>query len=100
MKCRRTLLVGVKIMILQSSIRFVSRKCLDFFDHYTPLTDRSLAEAARLAGFKVEKCIQKFLSYTAKRKLPKSPKMLSLYLKLAVTWPLLGTQAIFSGRKA
>ena len=58
-------------MILQPNIRYAYKEYWDFFDHHTPLSDRSLVEALQMVGFKIEKVLPKFLPYTTKSKIPK-----------------------------
>lgn len=96
----RILRSGGRVIVLQPNIRFVGGEYWDFFDHHTPLTDRSLSEAVDLAGFRVTTCIDRFLPYTTKSRLPKSPAMVSLYLRVPLAWRLLGKQALVVGTKA
>jgi hypothetical protein len=44
-----------------SNIKYLPEMYWDFWDHYLPLTERSLQEVLELVGFKVERCIPKFL---------------------------------------
>ncbi|MHB8876814.1 MAG: class I SAM-dependent methyltransferase, partial [Myxococcaceae bacterium] len=43
-EARRILRAGGRLIILQPNIRFLAREYWDFFDHHTPLSDRSLVE--------------------------------------------------------
>jgi SAM-dependent methyltransferase len=99
-ECHRILRSGGRVIVLQPNIRFLPGEYWDFFDHHTPLTDRSLAEAVNLAGFAVTTCIPRFLPYTTKSRLPKSPALVSLYLKVPFAWNFLGKQALVVGTKA
>jgi SAM-dependent methyltransferase len=99
-ECHRILRSKGRVIVLQPNIRFLPGEYWDFFDHHTPLTDRSLAEAVNLAGFAVTTCIPRFLPYTTKSRLPKSPAMVSLYLKVPLAWNILGKQALVVGTKA
>jgi len=99
-ECHRILRSGGRVIVLQPNIRFLPGEYWDFFDHHTPLTDRSLAEAVNLAGFAVTTCIPRFLPYTTKSRLPKSPALVSLYLKVPLAWKFLGKQALVVGTKA
>lgn len=98
-ECHRILRPGGRVIVLQPNIRFLPGEYWDFFDHHTPLTDRSLAEGVTLAGFAVTTCIARFLPYTTKSKLPKSPAMVSMYLKVPLAWRFLGKQALVVGTK-
>ena len=55
---RRVIRPGGRIIILQPNIRFLAREYWDFFDHHTPLSDRSLSEALQLLGMKIVVCYQ------------------------------------------
>lgn len=48
-ECLRVLRPGGKIMLLHPNIRYVPGEYWDFFDHYTPLTEKSMSEALGLA---------------------------------------------------
>ena len=47
-ECLRVLKPNGKIMILQPNIKYVPGAYWDFFDHYTPLTEKSMIEALEL----------------------------------------------------
>lgn len=91
-ECRRLLRPGGRLLILQPNIRYVKGAYWDFFDHHTPLTEKSLAEALLLSGFRVETSFAKFLPYTTKSRLPQHPALISLYLKIPLAWQFLGKQ--------
>jgi hypothetical protein len=77
---------------LQPNIRFCARDYWMFFDHVTPLDDRSLSEALETNGFRVTRCIPRFLPYTTKSKLPRAPWMIRAYLACPLAWRVLGAQ--------
>jgi len=95
----RILKPGGKVLILQPNIRFVGGEYWDFFDHHTPLTDRSLVEALELAGFEMEEVIPRFLPYTTRSALPQATWLVNLYLRVPLAWRILGKQAFVVGRK-
>jgi len=80
-------------MILQPNIRFCFKDYWMFFDHITPLDDRSLSEVLEINGFKVVECRPKFLPYTMKSKLPNSILLLKMYLKFPLIHRIFGKQA-------
>ncbi|MCU7374976.1 class I SAM-dependent methyltransferase [Paucibacter sp. O1-1] len=45
---RRILCRGGKVIVLQPNIRYLPGEYWDFFDHHTPLTERSLVEGLQL----------------------------------------------------
>jgi len=88
-----------KFLILQPNIRFCYKDYWMFFDHISPLDDRSLCEALELRGFRILMCNPRFLPYTTKSKLPKSVSLLRLYLKLPFIQKLIGKQALILSEK-
>jgi len=95
----RILRAGGRIIILQPNIRFLPGEYWDFFDHHTPLTDRSLVEGVKLAGFTPVRVIPRFLPYTTRSRLPQSPFLVRLYLRFPPIWRVLGKQAVVIARK-
>ncbi len=87
-----------KLLVLQPNIRYCARDYWMFFDHITPVDDRALAEAFAATGFDVELCLPRFLPYTTKSRLPSSPLLVRLYLKVPLAWRFLGAQAFMVGR--
>jgi len=83
-----------RIIVLQPNIRFLPGEYWDFFDHHTPLTDRSLVEGLQLAGFSPSIVHPRFLPYTTKSRLPKAAFLVRLYLHLPLLWYLFGKQAL------
>jgi SAM-dependent methyltransferase len=96
---KRILRANGRLIILQPNIRFLYDVYWDFFDHHTPLSDRSLKEAISLIGMTAEVLIPRFLPYTTKSRIPRSPWLVRLYLKVPVAWSLLGKQALLVARK-
>ena len=99
-EARRILSPGGRIIVLQPNIRFLPGEYWDFFDHHTPLTDRSLVEALRLAGFEPTLVLPKFLPYTTKSRLPKGAVFVRLYLRFPLAWRILGKQALVVAEKS
>jgi SAM-dependent methyltransferase len=89
----RVLRPGGRFLILQPNYRFCYRDYWMFFDHLTPLDDRSLTEALETNGFRVVHSIPRFLPYTTKSRYPKAMFLLRLYLRVPLVWRLLGQQA-------
>jgi SAM-dependent methyltransferase len=95
----RILRPGGRLIVLQPNIRYVGAAYWDFIDHQTPLTEHSLAEAARLAGLEIEKVIPRFLPYTTKSRLPQHPLLVRWYLKLPLAWRIMGRQTLLIARR-
>lgn len=95
----RVLKRGGEILVLQPNIRYCAKDYWMFFDHITPLDDRSISEALEIAGFSVKECIPQFLPYTTKSRLPKTLIGLKVYIRLPVLWKLFGKQAFIRAGK-
>lgn len=89
---RNVLKKGGKLLILNPNIRFSTADYWDYFDHLTPVSDRSVVEALLALGFHIELCIPKFVPNTIKDRLPKWPFLVKLYLKLPFLYPIFGKQ--------
>jgi SAM-dependent methyltransferase len=87
------------LMALGPNYKHLSSAYWDFFDHHLPLTDRSVAEALVMAGFRVEERIDKFLPYTMSQGFRPPIWTLSLYLKMPFFWKIFGKQFLVVGRK-
>lgn len=89
-----------RLLVLQPNIRFCARDYWMFFDHITPLDDRSLTEALEMTTFRVTECIVRFLPFAMKgSRLPKSALMVRLYLKFPLAWRVLGQQSFLVAKK-
>jgi SAM-dependent methyltransferase len=88
-----------RLIVLQPNIRFVGAAYWDFLDHRVALTDRSLAEAARLAGFEIESLRPRFLPYSTKSSLPQHPLLIRAFLAFAPAWRLLGKQTLLVAKR-
>ncbi|MDR2408124.1 MAG: class I SAM-dependent methyltransferase [Bacteroidales bacterium] len=93
-QCHRILRGGGKIIVLQPNIRLAGGAYWDFFDHQTPLTEKSLAEALELAQFKIKQMFPRFLPYTTKSAIPQHPLLVRLYLHFPLAWQLMGKQSL------
>jgi hypothetical protein len=83
-----------EVWILTPNIKYVGGKYWDFYDHITPITDKSIIEAAELCGFKIKKCIDRFLPFTTKSRLPQNGWIVRLYLMLMpLTGKVFGEQS-------
>ena len=96
----RVLTSGGRLLVLQPNIRLTREAYWDFVDHSLPITDRSLVEALRLSGFTIELVKVRFLPYTTDSRLPISPTLIRLYLKIPIAQYLLGKQSFVVARKA
>jgi SAM-dependent methyltransferase len=94
---RRLLKPGGRVIVLQPNIRLVGDAYWDFIDHKVALTEKSLSEAAELAGFRTTTLITRFLPYTTKSRFPQHPLLVRAYLAFRPSWWLLGRQTLYVG---
>lgn len=83
---------GGRIIALGPNIKYLPGAYWDFFDHLIPLSDKSISEALKAGGFRIELVRARFLPYTMSEKRQYPPILLSLYLRLPFIWRLLGKQ--------
>lgn len=86
---------GGAVIVLQPNVRLLGGAYWDFIDHSVALTERSLAEAAELAGLHTTTVIKRFLPYTTKSRLPKGPIVVRAYLAIRPAWYILGKQTLY-----
>lgn len=88
-----------RVVVLQPNIRLVGGAYWDFIDHHVALTERSLVEAAELAGLRTIEVRTRFLPYTTKGRLPKRPDLVRAYLAFPPAQRLLGKQTLYIGER-
>ena len=91
---RDLLAPGGRLIVLQPNVRLTGGSYWDFIDHHVPLTERSLVEAATLAGLQPIHLTTRFLPYSTKGRLPQHPLLVRWYLRLPILWRLLGKQTL------
>lgn len=97
---RRVLADDGTVLILQPNFRYTGAAYFDFIDHRVVLTDRSLVEALEVNGFRIETLIRRFLPYTSKSALPRSPAAVRAYLRCPPLWRIFGQQTFVAARKS
>lgn len=98
-EAHRCLKRGGRIVCLGPNIRTIPGAYWDFWDHYLPLTELSLAEGLELAGFTIAESRARFLPYTMARDRNPPLWMVSLYLSVPLLWRVLGRQFLVVGVK-
>lgn len=95
----RCLKPGGIIICLGPNIKFVPGSYWDYWDHFIPITENSIAEALVLKGFKITMKMDRFLPYTMSG--GKNPPLIAvkLYLRLTITWRFFGKQFLVIGKK-
>jgi SAM-dependent methyltransferase len=90
---------GGRILVLGPNFRRCPRDYYDYFDHHLPLTEKSVSEALRLAGYEVELAWPSTLPYTFRSRLPSWPWLVRVYLKLPLLWRVFGAQFFIAARR-
>jgi SAM-dependent methyltransferase len=88
-----------RLIALGPNIKYLEGEYWDFFDHYLPLTEMSLAELLSLSGFRVEQSTGRFLPYTMSLGYQPSLWKVRLFLKFPILWRIFGRQFLVIGRK-
>ena len=91
---------GGRVIVLQPNIRLVGPRYWDFIDHRVALTERSLLEAAELAGLGTVDLVTRFLPYSTKGRLPTARALVRAYLAFRPAWWLMGKQTLFVGERS
>jgi SAM-dependent methyltransferase len=96
---RHCLKAGGRLICMGPNIRFLSANYWDFWDHYLPLSDYSLAEGLEAHGLPVEHSVSKFMPYTMARGSQPPLFFIRAYLALPLAWKILGKQFLIIARK-
>jgi hypothetical protein len=79
-------------LIIQTNIKYTSREHRGFIGHHIALCENSLVKALLIESCEIGEYMPRFLSYSVNTSPSKSSKLLSVYLKMPLTWRLLGKQ--------
>ncbi|MFV0493657.1 glycosyltransferase [Mycobacterium sp.] len=96
---RRVLKPGGHLIAMGPNIRFLAGDYWDFWDHGVPISDRSLIELLGVLGFTIAETRDRFLPYSACWSLPKSARLVRLYLGVKPAWPIFGKQFLIRAQK-
>ncbi len=95
----RCLKQGGKIVCLGPNIKYVNGMYWDFWDHFVPITEESLAELLILKGFIVNRKIARFLPYSMSGGFKPPVLFVAIYLKLPFIWRFFGKQFLVIAEK-
>jgi SAM-dependent methyltransferase len=95
----RCLKPGGRLIALGPNSRCLPGAYWDFWDHYLPLTERSLTEALENRKFGIEKSFAQFLPYTMVQRREYPLIFVRLYLRLPWSWRVFGKQFLLVARK-
>ncbi len=99
LQIHRCLRPGGRLICMGPNIRCLPGVYWDFWDHYLPLTERSLRELLELLDFKIERCVARFLPYRMSGRRPAALPLVRIYLKLPLVWPIMGKQFLIIATK-
>lgn len=98
-EARRCLKPGGTMVCMGPNVRYLPGAHWDFWDHFIPLTERSLAELLALKGFDVRLQVPRFLPYSMSTGVTPPLFLVAWYLKLPFVWPWFGKQFVVVGEK-
>lgn len=99
MEARRCLKPGGRLICMGPNVRHLAGAYWDFWDHYLPLTERSMAELLRMQGYEVEMECDRFLPYTMVGQSEKPLFLVSWYVRMPFIWRFFGAQFLVIARK-
>jgi len=88
----RALKPGGRLIAMGPNIKVVGGGYWDFFDHYLPLTELSLAEVAKKRGFAIVGSWPRFLPYTMSAGREHPIVAVRAYLFMPFAWRFFGKQ--------
>jgi len=95
----RCLKPGGRLICLGPNIKYLNGQYWDFWDHYLPLSDWSLAEILKMTGFEIERQVPRFLPFTMVNRPEPHAMLVKLYLKMPLAWKIFGKQFLVVARK-
>ena len=87
------------VIFLGPNIKYVKGAYWDFWDHFVPLTEQSLAELLRIKGFQVLIKVSRFLPYSMSTGVTPPLAFLKVYLRLPIVWNIFGKQFLVIAKK-
>jgi len=87
------------LIAMGPNIKLVPGSYWDFWDHYIPLTEKSVSELGKLCGFVVERDWAQTLPYSMSQGFNPPLWCVRLYCRLPFFWRLFGKQFVVILRK-
>lgn len=88
----RCLKPGGRFVCMGPNVKYLPGAYWDFWDHHLALTELAMREVLELVGFRVERCVGRFLPYTMVSGIQWPTFMVSLYVRLPWLWRWRGKQ--------
>ena len=95
----RCLKPGGALICMCPNIKYLPGAYWDFWDHFIPLTELSIAELFRLSGFDIQRQTPRFLPYSMSTRINPPLLFVRLYLMFPILWPFFGKQFLVVGHK-
>lgn len=95
----RCLKPGGLMICMGPNVRYLPGAYWDFWDHFIPLTERSLSELLALKGFEIRLQVPRFLPYSMSTGITPPLFLVAWYLRLPFVWPWFGKQFVVAGKK-
>jgi SAM-dependent methyltransferase len=77
---RRKMKPGATLNILQPNFKYCAREYFDDYTHVSIYTETGLAGLLSTHGFKISRCVPRFMPFSIKTGLPVWPSLIRLYL--------------------
>jgi ubiquinone/menaquinone biosynthesis C-methylase UbiE len=77
---RRKMKPGAMLTIVQPNFKYCAREYFEDYTHVSIYTDKGLSDLLSANGFKVVRCMPRFMPFTIKGSLPVHPLLIRLYL--------------------
>jgi ubiquinone/menaquinone biosynthesis C-methylase UbiE len=96
---RRILTLNGNLIIIQPNIKYAYKEYWDVFDHYIPISDKSLTDLLVINDFQIKECFPRFLPWSPRSRLSKFTGLLKIYLRSPILWRLFGKQMFILAQK-
>ena len=90
---------GGTLAVLGPNFRYCAGKYFDCADHTLALTHVAVVEHLYAAGFEVTAVAPRFLPYSFRSRIPPSPVLTRIYLRVPALWRMFGKQYLVLGVK-
>ncbi len=77
---RRKMKPGAMLTVVQPNFKYCAREYFEDYTHVTIYTDKGLSDLLAANGFKIVRCVPRFMPFTIKSSLPVHPLLIRLYL--------------------
>jgi hypothetical protein len=71
---------GARLTIVQPNFKYCAREYFDDYTHVSIYTDKGLCDLLAANGFKIVRCVPRFMPFSIKGSLPVHPWLIRLYL--------------------